>query len=49
MPLLLAQMAPPAVVPSTVYVAPPLQQSGFLWHPEFLQAWAHQGQPAYSL
>lgn len=35
-PLLVAQMAPRARVPSTVYVPPPLQANGFMWHPEFM-------------
>jgi hypothetical protein len=34
MPLLVAQMAPRARIPATVYVPPPLQQGGWLWYPE---------------
>jgi hypothetical protein len=48
MPLLVAQMAPRARVPSTVYVPPPLQNGGWLWWPEFNKVWAHLGMPGYS-
>ena len=49
MPLLVAHMAPRARVPATVYVPPPLQANGFLWHPEHNKAWEFAGLPAYSL
>lgn len=49
MPLLVAQMAPRARVPSSTYVAPPLQQAGFGWHPEHLAVWHEWGMPQYSL
>lgn len=48
MPLLLAQMAPRARVPATVYVPPPLQQNGFMWNPEFNKVWEFFGMPGYS-
>ena len=48
MPLLVAQMAPRARVPATVYVPPPLQAGGTGWHPEFNKIWAYLGMPGYS-
>ncbi|KAI8465074.1 MAG: hypothetical protein J3K34DRAFT_525694 [Monoraphidium minutum] len=48
MPLLLAQMAPRARVPATVYVPPPLQANGWLWYPEFNRVWEFFGMPGYS-
>jgi hypothetical protein len=49
MPLLVAQMAPRARVPATVYIPPPLQANGFLWHPEHNKPWEFCGLPAYSI
>ncbi|KIY96999.1 ERD4-related membrane protein [Monoraphidium neglectum] len=48
MPLLVAQMAPRARVPATVYVPPPLQANGWLWYPEFNRCWEWFGMPGYS-
>ncbi|KAI8469089.1 MAG: hypothetical protein J3K34DRAFT_514584 [Monoraphidium minutum] len=49
MPLLVAQMAPRARVPATVYVPPPLQANGLLWSPEHNKPWEFAGLPGYSL
>ncbi|GBF99191.1 hypothetical protein Rsub_11636 [Raphidocelis subcapitata] len=48
MPLLVAQMAPRARVPATVYVAPPLQHGGWLWYPEHNKVWENVGMPGLS-
>lgn len=48
MPLMLAAKAPSAHVPSTVYVPPPLQESGLGWYPEWGKVWEWFGMPTYA-
>ena len=45
MPILLANSAPRARVPSTAYVPPPLQENGVGWYPEFNKVWEWFGMP----
>lgn len=48
MPLLLADAAPKARVPSTCYVPPPLLDGGLAWHPEWNRVWEWFGMPSHS-
>jgi hypothetical protein len=48
MPLLLADAAPKARVPSTCYVPPPMLEGGLAWHPEWNRIWEWFGMPSHS-